>query len=51
LTAPEVLNDEESGFEVDWWSLGVVILELATGTVRIRLKAFFPRLLTDLDLF
>jgi serine/threonine protein kinase len=31
-TAYEVLEDDESGCEVDWWALGATLYELAIGS-------------------
>jgi len=32
--APEILKGEEYGDSVDWWSLGVLTLEMVTGKAR-----------------
>lgn len=34
LSAPEILRGEEYAESVDWWSLGVLVLEMVTGRVR-----------------
>lgn len=33
--APEVIKRQSYGYEVDFWSLGVMIYEMATGLVNI----------------
>lgn len=29
--APEIIRDKQYGFSVDWYSLGIVLLEMVTG--------------------
>uniref|UniRef100_A0A803JCY2 Protein kinase domain-containing protein n=1 Tax=Xenopus tropicalis TaxID=8364 RepID=A0A803JCY2_XENTR len=36
--APEVLSDEEYNAGADWWSFGVILYEMATGTLPFSLK-------------
>jgi serine/threonine protein kinase len=31
--APEIINDEAQGHEVDWWAFGILIFEMLTGII------------------
>jgi serine/threonine protein kinase len=47
--APEIVNGKGHGFEVDWWSLGVVLYEMLYGTTPfngINRKETFYRILS-----
>ena len=44
--APEILEEENYGKNVDWWALGVVMYELMTGRVRLYL-VFLRKVILD----